>query len=34
MKYNPDSIIKRYKLKLIAQRFTQVYEINYIETFE
>lgn len=33
MKYNSDNTIERYKVRLIAQRFAQVYEIDYIETF-
>lgn len=33
MKYNFDGLITRYKTRLIVQRFYQVYEIDYIETF-
>ena len=33
MKYNSDSFIERYKARLIAQGFSQVYEINYTKTF-
>ena len=33
MKYNSDGFIKRYKTRLVAQRFSQVHGINYTETF-
>ena len=33
MKYNSDSSIKRYKARLVAQKFYQIYGIDYIETF-
>ena len=33
MKYYLDGLIVRYKKHLIAQKFLQVYKINYIEIF-
>ena len=33
VKYHPDGSIERYKAKLVAQRFSQVYEIDFIEIF-
>lgn len=33
VKYNLDKFIKRYKAKLVAQKFSQVYGIDYMETF-
>ena len=33
VKYNSDSSIKRYKARFVIQKFSQVYKINYIETF-
>lgn len=33
MKYHPDGLIKRYKGRLVAKVFLQVYEIDYTKTF-
>ena len=33
MKYHPNGSIERYKAHLVVQSLSQVYEINYIETF-
>lgn len=33
MKYNSDGSIKRYKARFVIQKFSQVYEIDYIEAF-
>lgn len=33
IKYKPNDMIERYKVKLVAKRFTQTYEIDYLETF-
>ena len=33
VKYNLDGSIERYKARLVAQRFFQVHEIDYTETF-
>lgn len=33
LKYHPNDSIARHKACMVARGFTQVYEINYIETF-
>ena len=33
MKYNSDDLIKRYKVRIVAQGFYQVHGIDYTETF-
>ena len=33
VKYNFDGFIEKYKARLVAQRFSQVHRIDYIETF-
>jgi Reverse transcriptase (RNA-dependent DNA polymerase) len=32
-KYNSDRTIERYKARLVAKYFTQIYDIDYQETF-
>ena len=31
--YHPNNLIERYKIKLVVQRFSQVYGIDYIKIF-
>lgn len=33
MKYNPNSFIKKYKTKVVVQKFSQIYGINNIKIF-
>lgn len=32
IKCNVDGIVERYKVRLVAKKFTQTYEINFLET--
>ena len=33
MKYRSDGFLERYKTRLVAKRYTQIYGIDYLETF-
>ena len=33
IKYKADGSIERYKVRLVAKRYTQTYEVDYMETF-
>ena len=33
LKYHPDGFVDRYKVRLVANGYTQIYDIDYFETF-
>lgn len=33
VEYKPDGSIERYKARLVAKGYTQIYEVDYLETF-